>query len=305
MNDTPEPPTRLVNMNQLGRALLDYDDPPVKMLFVYNCNPLATMPDQNRVLRGLQREDLFTVVYEQVFTDTARYADVVLPATTFLEHYDIAKGYGPITLQLVRPVIEPVGEARPNADVFSELAEPPRTSASPKTRSTRSCGCVGRLPTDVGRDADGGRAPRRRRTTARRSSSSTCSRRRRTRRSISIPDVARQHAHDGALRLPAGSRDRAVPARADLAGEREDDLVDARRAARARRRAADASRRRRGARHLSNDDPVRVFNELGEVHCPVALNADIKPGTVVAAQGPVAPQHATTARPRTRWCPTR
>ena len=100
MNDTPEPATRLVNMNHLGRALLDYNDPPVQMLFVYNCNPLATMPDQNRVLKGLQREDLFTVVYEQVFTDTARYADVILPATTFLENYDIAKGYGPISLQL-------------------------------------------------------------------------------------------------------------------------------------------------------------------------------------------------------------
>ena len=79
-------------MNHLGRALLEYDNPPVEMLFVYNCNPLATMPDQNRVLKGLEREDLFTVVFEQVFTDTARYADVVLPATTFLENYDIAKG---------------------------------------------------------------------------------------------------------------------------------------------------------------------------------------------------------------------
>ena len=88
-------------MNHLGRALLEYPTPPVKMLFVYNCNPLATAPDQNRVLEGLKREDLFTVVFEQVYTDTARYADVVLPATTFLEHYDIAKSYGPITLQLV------------------------------------------------------------------------------------------------------------------------------------------------------------------------------------------------------------
>ncbi|HXW05478.1 MAG TPA: molybdopterin-dependent oxidoreductase, partial [Vicinamibacterales bacterium] len=120
--DTPEPATRIVNMNHLGRALLDYTDPPVQMLFVYNCNPLVTMPDQNRVLRGLEREDLFTVVYEQVFTDTCRFADVLLPATTFLENYDIAKGYGPISLQLVRPVIEPVGEARPNPEVFSALA---------------------------------------------------------------------------------------------------------------------------------------------------------------------------------------
>src|SRR3954467_11492144 len=122
MDETPEPATRLVNMNHLGRALLEFRDPPVDLLFVYNCNPLATMPDQNRVLEGLKREDLFTVVYEQVFTDTTRYADVLLPATTFLENYDIAKGYGPISLQLVRPVIEPQGEARPNAEVFSELA---------------------------------------------------------------------------------------------------------------------------------------------------------------------------------------
>ena len=92
MNDTPEPPTRIVNMNHLGRALLEYDSPSIDMLFVYNCNPLATMPDQNRVLEGLQRTDLFTVVFDQVFTDTARYADVILPSTTFLENYDIARG---------------------------------------------------------------------------------------------------------------------------------------------------------------------------------------------------------------------
>jgi anaerobic selenocysteine-containing dehydrogenase len=117
-----EPDTRLVNMNQLGRALLDYDDPPVKVLFVYNCNPVATVPDQRRVVRGLEREDLFTVVFEQVMTDTALYADLVLPATTFLEGYDFAKGYGSITLDLGRPVIDAVGEARSNADVFGELA---------------------------------------------------------------------------------------------------------------------------------------------------------------------------------------
>jgi anaerobic selenocysteine-containing dehydrogenase len=121
--DTPEPDTRIVNMNRLGRALTELQDPPVQMLFVYNCNPLTTMPDQNRVLEGLQRDDLFTVVFEQVFTDTARYADVVLPAATFLEQYDIAKAYGSIALQLVRPVIEPQGEARSNAAVFSDLAE--------------------------------------------------------------------------------------------------------------------------------------------------------------------------------------
>ena len=84
-----EPATRIVNMNHLGRALLDYHDPAIEMLFVYNCNPVTTMPDQNRVVRGLRREDLFTVVFDQVTTDTAAFADIILPATTFLESYDL------------------------------------------------------------------------------------------------------------------------------------------------------------------------------------------------------------------------
>ena len=109
-------------MNHLGRALTEYADPPVNVLFVYNCNPAATVPDQRRVLRGLEREDLFTVVFEQVMTDTALYADVVLPATTFLEGYDFARAYGPINLELGRPVIDAVGESRSNADVFGELS---------------------------------------------------------------------------------------------------------------------------------------------------------------------------------------
>jgi anaerobic selenocysteine-containing dehydrogenase len=119
--DASEPATRVVNMNHLGRALTEYTDPPVKVLFVYNCNPAATVPDQTRVLRGLEREDLFTIVFEQVMTDTALYADVVLPATTFLEGYDFARAYGPISLELARPVVDAAGEARSNADVFGEL----------------------------------------------------------------------------------------------------------------------------------------------------------------------------------------
>jgi anaerobic selenocysteine-containing dehydrogenase len=118
-----EPATRLVNMNHLGKALTEYTDPPVKALFVYNSNAAGTSPNQRAILRGLERDDLFTVVYDQVLTDTARYADVLLPATTFLEGYDIARGYGPISLRLGKPVIEPVGESRSNADVFGELAE--------------------------------------------------------------------------------------------------------------------------------------------------------------------------------------
>jgi anaerobic selenocysteine-containing dehydrogenase len=118
----PVPDTRIVNMNQLGRALTEFNAPPISVLFVYNCNPLSTMPDQNRVRRGLEREDLFTVVFEQTMTDSAKYADVVLPATTFLEHYDISRGYGAYHYHLVQPVIEPLGEARPNHEVFRDLA---------------------------------------------------------------------------------------------------------------------------------------------------------------------------------------
>jgi anaerobic selenocysteine-containing dehydrogenase len=113
-----EPATRAVNMNHLGRVL---NDGSVKLLFVYNCNPAVTMPNQMEVLRGLEREDIFTVVFDQVLTDTARYADVALPATTFLEHYDLARSYGPISLQLGKPVIDQVGESRSNADVFADL----------------------------------------------------------------------------------------------------------------------------------------------------------------------------------------
>lgn len=117
----PEADTRVVNMNHLGRILTE-PVPSVRALFVYNCNPAVTVPDQRRVLEGLGRSEIFTVVFDQVMTDTALFADVVLPATTFLEGYDFARAYGPINLDLVRPAIEPVGEARSNADVFGELA---------------------------------------------------------------------------------------------------------------------------------------------------------------------------------------
>ncbi|HEY7700312.1 MAG TPA: molybdopterin-dependent oxidoreductase [Vicinamibacteria bacterium] len=119
--DTSSWTTRVVNMTELARALNEPLSPPIKGLFVYNCNPVATVPDQNGVLRGLAREDLFTVVFEQVMTDTARYADVLLPATTFLEHYDFKRSYGSYVVGATKPVIQAVGEARSNASVFAEL----------------------------------------------------------------------------------------------------------------------------------------------------------------------------------------
>jgi anaerobic selenocysteine-containing dehydrogenase len=114
---------RLVNMSQLGTALTELQDPPVKALVVYNSNPAAIAPNQNRVLEGLRRPDLFTVVLEQFQTDTADHADFVLPATTFLEHTDLYTAYGHYYLQMARPAIAPPGEARSNFEVFRLLAQ--------------------------------------------------------------------------------------------------------------------------------------------------------------------------------------
>ena len=119
----PRPAPRVINMIQLGRALTDPDHPPpVKALYVYNANPASIVPNQDLVLRGFAREDLFTVVHEQHLTDTTDYADLVLPATTSMEHTDCYKSYGHFYLQLARPVIAPEGEARSNWDVTRLLA---------------------------------------------------------------------------------------------------------------------------------------------------------------------------------------
>jgi anaerobic selenocysteine-containing dehydrogenase len=116
--------TRIVNQTQLG-AVLNGDslpsEPPIMGLFVYNCNPAITAPDQNAILRGLAREDLFTVVSEQVMTDTATYADILLPAVTFLEQREIRRAYGSYVVGGVQPVIPPQGEAKPNEEVFAAL----------------------------------------------------------------------------------------------------------------------------------------------------------------------------------------
>jgi anaerobic selenocysteine-containing dehydrogenase len=114
----PEADTRVINMNRLGRALLEESDPPIEALFVYNANPVVTVPDQNRIVKGLERPDLFTVVFDQVMTDTALYADIVLPATTFLEHTELSTSYGTYAVMLAEPVIDPVGESKPNEEVF-------------------------------------------------------------------------------------------------------------------------------------------------------------------------------------------
>lgn len=120
------PATRTINMIRLGEALTSRDGgvggPPVRALVVYNSNPAAVAPDRNMVLKGMAREDLFTVVLEHFQTDTADWADIVLPATTQLEHWDLHLAYGHHYVSLNRPSIAPLGEAKPNSEIFRLIA---------------------------------------------------------------------------------------------------------------------------------------------------------------------------------------
>lgn len=121
----PDPnryPPRTVNMSQIGEALLGADDPPIQAVYVYNSNPLAIAPDTRRVRAGFAREDLFCVVHELFQTDTADYADILLPATSQLEHRDLHKAYGHVYAIDNQPAIAPLGEAKSNSEVFRLLA---------------------------------------------------------------------------------------------------------------------------------------------------------------------------------------
>lgn len=111
-------------MTQLAEALHgELPGPPVQALYVYNSNPAAIAPDQQRVLAGLRRDDLFVVVHEQFPTDTVDYADIVLPATTQLEHFDLHGSYGHQFVQVNVPAIALLGESRCNTDVFRSLSQ--------------------------------------------------------------------------------------------------------------------------------------------------------------------------------------
>ena len=280
----PQAKTRTINMNHLGRALTDLNDPPITTLFVYNCNPLATMPDQNRVLKGLQRDDLFTVVFDQVMTDSAKFADLVLPSTTFFEHYDVAKGYGAYHLQMVRPVIEPIGESRSNHEVFHELAI--------------RLGLIERDPDDLGDTGALLDAATR------------------------MPAAARAALLDeGPSAAPAGGRpiqfvdvfpntaDRKVhlaPADLDSSRRAYDYMADPATSAFPLALISPSSERtisstlgefRPGIvslkihpddaqpRGIAEGDEIRVFNDLGEVHCLANITPEMRPGVVSMPKG--------------------
>ena len=281
---TPEASTRRINMNQLGRALTE-SDPPVKVLFVYNSNAAATSPDQRRILRGLEREDLFTVVFEQVMTDTAHYADVLLPATTFLEGYDIPRAYGPIGLRLGRPVIEAVGEARSNADVFGELSclLDLKADTDPVGEIEEMLNVFSKMPPAIGdalRDHGAAIPPH-------------------GGRPVQFVDVM-PRTSDGKVDLFPAALDREAPAglytyRPDPAtrefplalispaSERTISSTLAelpRPEVRLLMHPSDAS-----ARHLEDGAAVRIFNALGEVRCNLQIGSWIRPGTVSLPKG--------------------
>ncbi len=280
--DTPAPATRVVNMNQLGRALTEFDDPPVSVLFVYNCNPIATVPDQNRVRQGLEREDLFTVVHEQVMTDTAKYADLVLPATTFLEHYDVAKGYGAYHLHLVQPAIDAVAEARPNHELFRALGvrfglaeddELGETGALLDMAARLPPATVPAVLESAPPPAPGNGQP------------------------IQFVDL-HPKTPDGKIHLfPAG-----LPAQTAIYHYEPDPATSAYplslispasehtisstlgefrpSIARVKINPEDAR-----PRVIAEGDSVRIFNALGEVHCEASISPEVRPGTLSLAKG--------------------
>lgn len=275
-----ETTTRVFNMTQLADALAEPQTPPVEVLFVYNSNPVATTPDQGRVIAGLMRDDLFTVVFDQVRTDTAHYADVILPATTFLEHYDVARGYGAYSLQLVKPVIERVGEARPNAEVFSELAARLGVGEAEDETETLlrvTTGLPGELPTTLMDEGlptpPEGPAPIQMVNALPRT-----------------PD-ARIHLYPsaGAEATPWYDYE-PDPATADyplaLISPSSEKTISStlgqlrRTVARLAIHPSDAE-----ARGIADGDPVRVFNGLGDVHCIAQVTPAVTSGTVSLPKG--------------------
>ena len=283
----PAPRTRTINMSEIGEALRTVRDPRIECLFVYNCNPVATAPDQRTVIEQLGREDLFVVVHEQVMTDTARFADIVLPATAFLEHRELRRGYGTMRLFDSPAVATPVGESRSNNQLFGALLErfglvrpgdamtddelvAATFAASPHGESLR-----GQLARDGVARPPGGTNP------------------------VTFVDVF-PGTPDRKIHLVAEALDREAPQ--GLYGYRADPRTDdyplalispalatqissmfgqLRKApAQLELSPGDAA-----ARGLASGDRVRVWNASGEVRCLVKIASEVRPGVCVLAKG--------------------
>ena len=277
--DAEEPATRVINMNRLGRTLLEGGEPPIKMLFIYNCNPVATMPDQNRVLRGLQREDLFTVVFDQVVTDTAEFADVILPATTFLESYDVAKGYGSLSIQIVQPATSRYSGNSPHAWVSRSRAIR-RPTRRPCSRYFQGLPEEARQQLVAGASAEPPYGPS----------------------PVQFVDVYPQ-TPDAKVDLCPERLDQEAPA--GLYGYQPDPGDDGHPLALispASDKTISSSlgelrelpailemhpedARARGGGGVENEDTVRIFNERGQMECEVSVTDAVRRGTVTAPNG--------------------
>jgi anaerobic selenocysteine-containing dehydrogenase len=237
------------------------------------------------VVNGLERNDLFTVVFDQVMTDTARYADVLLPSTTFLEGYDLVRSYGPWSLGLGQPVIEPVGEARSNADVFGELLERLElgTDGEPRGELEEMLDVLGKLPAAVSehlRDVGlatppfGGRPVQFVDVFPRTGDGKV----------DLFPEALAREAAAGLYTYQADPGTARHPlALISPASERSTNSTMAelpRPEVRLLMNPADAN-----TRGLVEGDDVRVFNDLGEVRCKVTIGAWIRTGTVSLPKG--------------------
>ena len=279
--------TRSLNMSQMGRWLNGGVDPAVHGLFVYNANPVATVPDQNAVIRGLCRDDLFTVVHDQVMTDTAAFADLVLPATTFLEHWDVRKSYGNYVIGGVRPVVPAFGESRSNLEVFRSLAQAMGFTDEAFGWSDRECiQAVARglhinsdEPLDLARILDGdqhqvtfaGDAPVQFETVFPQTGNGKinlmppCL----GARGYAVDDGPAGHPYPLQLISPATSK-----LISSTLGEFHLNELDVR-----------VHPSEGLKRDLEQGMEVRVFNELGEVVCPLRLDDRVRPGVAVIPKG--------------------
>ena len=282
----PEKLTRQINMNQYGKVLLDEKNPPIMGTFVYNCNPVATLPHQNLVIEGMKRADLFTVVFEQVKTDTCLYGDVLLPATTFLEHRELSKGYGSLILNRAGPVAEPAGEARSNIEVFGELVrrmglsklgdidDPVELTRMILASSKNKEALLSALgEADGSTVPDFGTHPVQFKTVFPKTASGKIE---------LVPEALdaeapeglygfRADTHRGPLTLISPATAKTISS--TLAQIWKDP-------AEVRMHPDDA-----GDRSLSDGGTVKVFNELGEVHCVLKVDADVRPGVALMHKG--------------------
>jgi len=275
---------RQINMTQLGRVLTEAQTPPVRALFIYNANPVAMTPQQNLILRGLARDDLFTVVHEQVLTDTARYADILLPATTVFEQAELHKSYGHYFLQYSDAVIPPVGESLSNPELFARLGralgfDEPELDAGTDGLLLAAMECdrsrfggvsIEQLQRDkIARLRFNGQTeliqfvtdfP-----TTRSGKIELCP------AGLSAPTYTPLPASSYPLALLSPASNKTINS---IFGEFN--LPQAR----LQMHTADAA-----VRGIRDGDVVRVFNDLGEVHVPVRMDDDLRPGVATLPKG--------------------